>query len=66
MKTELKQMIEKETDIRVLKAIHRFLEDSKMDSTLKEKLIIRALQSEEDIRSNRVLDKEEVIQRTTR
>lgn len=66
IKTELQRMIEEEKDIKVLEAIHRFLEDSRLDPPLREKLSIRALQSEEDIRKGRLHSKEEIIQRTTR
>lgn len=66
IKTELQRMIENETDMRVLEAIHSFLENAHLDPTLKEKLTIRALRSEEDIKEGRIHDKNEVIKRTTR
>jgi hypothetical protein len=59
-------MLENEKDIKVLAAIHRFLENSKLDPALREKLTLRALQSEEDIKLGRLYSKEEIIQRTTR
>lgn len=66
IKTEIQKMLENEKDIKVLEAIHRFLENSKLDPSLREKLTIRALQSEEDIKKGHLHSKEEVIQRTTR
>lgn len=66
IKTELQRMIEEEKDIKVLEAIHRFLEDSRLDPNLREKLMTRALQSEEDIKKGRLHSKDEIIQRTSR
>jgi len=66
IKTNLQRMIEEEKDIKILEAIHRFLEDSKLDPALREKLTIRAQQSEEDIKKGRLFSREEIIQRTTR
>ena len=60
---ELQRMIEK--DIHVLEAIHTFLEKARLNPALKEKLTIRALRSEEDIKEGRIHDKNEVIERTT-
>ena len=36
-----------------------------LDPKLKEKLTIRAMKSEEDVKANRLFNKEEVIRRTT-
>ncbi len=66
IKTEIQKMLENEKDIKVLAAIHHFLENSKLDPALREKLTLRALQSEEDIKLGRLYSKEEIIQRTTR
>ena len=66
IKTELQQMIEHETDMSILEAIRTILLKTGLNPVLKEKLTLRALKSEEDIKAGRVLSKEEVIQRTTR
>ena len=66
IKTELQQMIERETDISVLQAIHTILLKTGLNPILKEKLTMRALKSEEDLKAGRVFSKEEVIQRTNR
>ena len=66
IKTELQQLIEHETDMSVLQAIYTILVKTGLDPKLKEKLTIHALKSEEDIKANRVFDKEEVIRRTNR
>lgn len=65
IKKELKQLIDKENNSSILQAIRTLLTKTSLDSTLKAKLTERALQSEQDIASNRVLSKEEVIKRTT-
>ena len=66
IKTELQQMIEHENDISILEAIRTILLKTGLNPVLKEKLTLRALKSEEDIKAGRVFSKEEVIQRTTR
>jgi len=66
IKTELQQMIENETDLSVLQAIRTILLKTGLNPILKEKLTLRALKSEEDIKSGRVFSKEEVVQRTSR
>ena len=66
IKTELQQMIEHETDMTVLQAIHTILQKTSLNPVLKEKLTARALRSEEEIKEGRVLGKDEVIRRTTR
>lgn len=65
IKTELQQMIEHETDMKVLEAIRTILLKTGLSPVLKEKLTLRALKSEEDIKAGRVYSKEEVISRTT-
>ena len=64
IRTELQQMIEHETDISVLQAIRTILLKTRLNPILKEKLTIRALKSEEDIKTGRVFSKDEVIRRT--
>lgn len=66
IKTELQQMIEKETDINILKAIRVILQKTSIDPALKDKLTSRALKSEEDIRTGRLYTPEEVVSLTDR
>lgn len=60
IKTELRELIEKETDISILEAIKILLEKSSLNPTLKEKLTFRALKAEEDISEGRLLNRQEV------
>jgi hypothetical protein len=64
IKSELKQLIERESDASILQAIRTLLTKTSLDSVLKEKLTKRALQSEEDIAVGDLLNKEEMIKRT--
>ena len=64
IKSALKQLIERESDVSILQAIRTLLTKTSLDSVLKEKLTQRALQSEKDITSSRLLDKESVIKKT--
>ncbi len=66
IKVELKKMIENEEDLSVLQAIRTLLKKTSLDPIVKEKLTIRALKSEEDIKQGRVFSKDEVIKRTNR
>jgi hypothetical protein len=66
IKAELQHLIEIETDVSVLQAIYTILLKTGLNPKLKEKLTIRALKSEEDIKANRIFSKEEVIRRTNR
>ena len=66
IKTELQQMIERETDVSVLEAIRTILQKTSLHPILKQKLTGRALQSEKDITAGHLFSKEEVIQRTSR
>ncbi len=66
IKTELQQLIEQETDMSILQAIYTILLKTGLNAELREKLTSRALKSEDDIKANRLFDKEEVIRRTTR
>ncbi len=65
IKKELKQLIEKESDTSILQAILTLLSKSSLDSTLKAKLTERALKSEQDISSKRIMSKEEIIKRSS-
>jgi hypothetical protein len=66
IKTELQQMIERETDMSVLEAIRTILQKTSLNPILKEKLTERALNSEKDIMEQRLLSKEEIRSRTHR
>lgn len=66
LKTELQRMIERETDINVLKAIRTILQKTSLNPTLKEKLTSRALKSEADIQAGKLFSKRDVINRITR
>lgn len=59
-------MIEDETDLSILTAIHTILEKTSLDPVLKEKLSLRAILSEKDIQIGNVHAKEEVMRRTSR
>ena len=60
IKTELLELIEKETDKSILEAIKTLLKKSSLNTALKEKLTSRALKAEEDISAGRVMDRKEV------
>ena len=60
IKTELRELIEKETDSSILEAIKTLLRKSSLNSTLKEKLTTRALKAEEDISTGRLMDRQEI------
>ncbi|MEX0882090.1 MAG: hypothetical protein WDZ72_01330 [Cyclobacteriaceae bacterium] len=60
IKQELRKLIEKENDLRVLEAIKTLLVKSSLDPVLKEKLTSRALKAEEDIKAGRVYTREEL------
>lgn len=66
LKTELQRMIEQETDTSVLKAILILLKKTSLNPILKDKLIGRALKSEEDIQAGRLFAKDDVIKRVNR
>jgi hypothetical protein len=66
IKTELQQMIERETDMSVFEAIRTILQKTSLNPILKEKLTERALNSEKDIMEQRLLSKEEIRSRTHR
>jgi hypothetical protein len=64
IKIELKELIEKERDLSILKAIKALLKKTTLDTILREKLSQRAIRSEEDIKSGRVLNRKEIIIQT--
>lgn len=59
IKTELRELIENETDTSVLEAIKTLLKKSSLNPALKEKLTSRALKAEEDISAGRLMDRKE-------
>lgn len=64
LKSELIQLIEEERDENILKAIKTLLQKTGLNATLKEKLTNRALQSEKEIASGKLLSKEDIIRQT--
>ena len=64
IKTELKELIEREKDLSILKAIKALLKKTTLDAILREKLTQRAINSEEDIKEGRVLNRSEIIRKT--
>ncbi|HTA27226.1 MAG TPA: hypothetical protein VK809_05525 [Bacteroidia bacterium] len=64
LKSELIQLIEEERDESILKAIKTLLQKTGLDATLKEKLTNRALQSEKEILSGKLLSKADIIRQT--
>ena len=60
IKTELRELIEKETDNSILEAIKTLLKKSSLNPALKEKLTSRALKAEKDISAGRVMDRKEL------
>jgi hypothetical protein len=66
LKVKLVEMIEQETDIQVLEAIHTLLSKSTINPILKDRLSRRALKAEEDIMSGRYYSVNEVISITTK
>ena len=60
IKTELRELIEKETDSSILEAIKTLLKKSSLNPILKEKLTFRALKAEQDISSGQVMDRKEL------
>ena len=59
IKTELRELIDNETDLHVLEAIKTLLKKSSLDPLLKEKLTSRALKSEKDIEKRKLLNRED-------
>lgn len=59
IKIQLHNLIDQENDIYILEAIMTLLKKSSLNPVLKEKLTIRALQSEEDIKEGRVFSRQQ-------
>lgn len=66
LKVELVEMIEQETDVHVLEAIHTLLSRVSLNPLLKQKLTDRALKAETDIAEGRLFTSEQVIARTNK
>lgn len=64
IKTELRELIEQQEDLNLLKAIRTLLKKAGLDAELKEKLTARALKSEEDIEKGRLFTREEIVKAT--
>ncbi len=60
IKTELRELIDKESDNSILEAIRTLLIKSRLNPVLKEKLTSRALKAEEDIKAGRVMNRKEL------
>jgi hypothetical protein len=60
IKQELRTLIDNENDLRVLEAIKTLLVKTALDPVLKEKLTLRALKAEDDIKAGRVFTREEI------
>lgn len=63
IKSELRQLIEQETDHNVLEAIRTLLVKSTLDPLLKQKLSSRAAKSERDIENGNVFSRNEAEER---
>lgn len=64
LKSELLRMIEVETDVNILKAIHTILEKTSLNPVLRQRLTSRALKSESDVAEGRVFGEDDVVNRT--
>lgn len=64
IKSELRNLIEHETDEEILKAIKAILEKTQLNPALKEILTRRELMAEEDIKREHVHTREKVIAQT--
>jgi hypothetical protein len=60
IKTELKELIENESDTNILEALKTLLIKSNLNSVTKEKLTSRALKAEEDIAQGRTMNRQEL------
>lgn len=60
LKSELKLLIDKESDPQILTAIKKILKKTNSEQKLKEKLVSRAEKSEKDIKEGNVYKREEV------
>ena len=59
-------MIEQEMDTDVLEAIYTLLSRTSLNPSLKEKLTVRALKSEEDIKNGKFFSSDEIKARTNK
>ena len=63
IKTELKSLIEQETDLRVLEAVKALFTQKELDPTIEKEMISRALKSEQDIKEGKLYTIEEAESR---
>ena len=63
IKTELKSLIEQETDLRVLEAVKALFTQKELDPTIEKEMISRVLKSEQDIKEGKLYTIEEAESR---
>ena len=66
IKTELKSLIEQETDLRILEAVKALFTQKDLDLTIEKEMISRALKSEQDIKEGKVYTIEEAESRVNK
>ena len=59
IKTELRDLIEKETDLRILETVRALFTQKDLDPSVEKEMISRALKSEQDIKEGKVYTIEE-------
>lgn len=59
IKTELRDLIEKETDLRILETVRAMFTQKDLDPSVEKEMISRALKSEQDIKEGKVYTIEE-------
>jgi hypothetical protein len=59
IKTELRDLIEKETDLRILEKVRALFTQKDLDPSVEKEMISRALKSEQDIKEGKVYTIEE-------
>jgi hypothetical protein len=59
IKTELRGLIEKETDLRILETVRALFTQKDLDPSVEKEMISRALKSEQDIKEGKVYTIEE-------
>ena len=64
IKSEIKNILEQVNDVDILEAVKTILLKSSLDPVLKDKLSKRAMQSESDIKQNKLFGRDEVAEKT--
>ncbi len=64
IKTEIKNIIDQVEDLDILEAVRTILQKSRLDPVLKDKLTQRAIRSEQDIEDERLLSRNDLVERT--